>query len=84
MRRTNEKIFVGEIPDNFRINFDEMPKHEMDAFCRCFLRMAIDAFKDPEMVAYHEKRLAEKKAKESLEKQKVAINKVLIMKNHGG
>ena len=78
MGRISEKVFVGEIPDGFRINFDEMPKHEMDAFCRCFYRMAIDAFKDPEVVAYHEKRLAEKK--DSLERRTAAKGKILKTK----
>ena len=61
MKKITEKVLVGKIPDNFRINVNEIPKHEMDAMCRVILRGVGRAVKDPKFIAAYEKRLAEKK-----------------------
>ena len=59
------KAVISRTPETVKIDVDAIPKHDMDAFCRCFLRMATEAFKNPEFVAYHEKRLAERKAEQA-------------------
>jgi len=38
MKRT-KRVVVFRTPDNVKINIDEIPKHEMDAFCRSILNL---------------------------------------------
>ena len=57
-----EKVAVIT-PDNFEINIDEMPKHEIDALCRVILRGTARAMQNPKFVAEYERRLAERKAR---------------------
>ena len=61
--KITEKVVVGKLPDNIRINFDEIPKHQMDALCRVILRGAREAYKNPEFMAEYERRVAARKAK---------------------
>ena len=68
MGKITEKIIVGEIPDDVKINLDEVPKHQMDAFCRVILRWGKEKFKDPKFQAEYEVWLAERRAKQEASK----------------
>ena len=61
MGRITEKV-IARSTDSITINFDEIPKHEMDSLCRVILSSARKAFKDPKFRADYEVWLAERKA----------------------
>jgi len=61
-KKITEKVVVSMAPATVKIDIDAIPKHKMDAICRCLISMTSEAFKNPEVVAYHEKRIAAKKA----------------------
>ena len=62
MGRIPERVVAARIPNDVRINLDEMPKHELDNFCRVTLRCIKKAFENPEFRAGYEAWLAERKA----------------------
>ena len=64
--KLDKKRVVSRTPETVKINLDEMPKHQLDALCRMVLRGAARAFENPEFVAKHEQRLAERKARETV------------------
>ena len=51
-RKTGKTI--SRTPETVKFNFDAIPKHEMDAYCRVLIQCVTKAFQDPAYVADYE------------------------------
>ena len=73
MKKTIEKVVVERIiPEGFKINLDEMPKHELNSLCCVILSSVEKAKKDPKFIAEYERRLPELEARSKAWREKKA------------
>jgi hypothetical protein len=68
MAKIPERVVVSRSPENVDIDFNAIPKHEMDAYCRVVIRGVTEYFKKPGTAAAYEqwliKRYGEHEGKE--------------------
>jgi hypothetical protein len=61
--KITERIVVSQSPETVKINFDSIPKHVMDSYCRVVIRGVTELFKKPETAADYEQWLIKRYGK---------------------
>jgi hypothetical protein len=63
MAKIPERVVVSRTPESVNIDFNAIPKHEMDAYCRVVIRGIKEHFKKPGAAANYEQWLIERYGK---------------------